>query len=77
MKLHDVHEPDMARGVLTNYGDQRALDGLKLRKSLHARVAARYRLLYGYRAPNGPAMSKPWARDELVECAKPLPMDDD
>ena len=67
----------MARGVLTNYSDQRALDGLKLGKSLRASVAVRYRLLYGYRAPTGPAMSKPWTRDELVDCAKPLPMDDD
>jgi secernin len=76
-KLLDVHAPDMARDVLTNYSDQRALDGLELGKSLLASVEARYRLLYGYRAPIGSDMSKPWARDELVDCAKPLPMDED
>lgn len=76
-KLLEVHEPDMARDVLTRYSGQRALDGLELGKSLLASVEARHRLLYGYRAPSGPDMSKPWAPDELVDCAKHLPMDDD
>ena len=73
-KLLDVQEPDMARDVLTNYSGERALDGLKLGQSLLASVESRYRLLYGYRAPTGPAMSGLLGRDMEVGCVKPLPM---
>lgn len=72
-KLLDVHEPDMARAVLTDYSSQRALDGLKLGDSLLASVEARYRLLYGYRAPKQPVMSGLFGRDAVVGCTKALP----
>jgi len=72
-KLLDVNEPGMAHGVLTNYSSQRALDGLSLGDSLLASVEARYRLLYGYRAPTGSVMSGQLARDAEVGCVEPLP----
>jgi dipeptidase len=71
-KLIDVNEPGMAHGVLTNYSSQRALDGLSLGDSLLASVEARYRLLYGYRAPTGTVMSGLLDRDAVVGCVKPL-----
>lgn len=72
-KLFDVNEADMARDVLTNYASQRALDGLNLGDSLLASVEARYRLLFGYRAPAGTTMSENSGRDTVVGCTKPLP----
>ena len=72
-KLLDVNAPDMAHGVLTNYSSQRALDGLSLGDSLLASVEARYRLLYGYRAPTGAVMSGQLSRDAEVGCVEPLP----
>jgi secernin len=72
-KLLDVNEPDMAHGVLTNFSSQRALDGLSLGDSLLASVEARYRLLYGYRAPTGTVMSGQLSRDMDVGCVEPLP----
>jgi dipeptidase len=72
-KLFDVNEPGMARGVLTIYSSQRALDGLSLGDSLLASVEARYRLLYGYRAPTGTVMSGLGGRDAVVGCVDPLP----
>jgi hypothetical protein len=67
-KLIEVHEPDMAHEVLTGYSSQRALDGLKLGDSLLASVEARYRLLYGFRAPKGPETSN---SHQEVRCVKP------
>jgi dipeptidase len=72
-KLLDVNESGMAHDVLTNYSAQRALDGLKLGDSLLASVEARYRLLYGFRAPTGSTMSGLFGRDSVVGCVQPLP----
>ncbi len=72
-KLFDVNESGMAHEVLTNYSSQRALDGLHLGDSLLESVEARYRLLFGFRAPTGEAMSALSGRDTEVGCVKPLP----
>lgn len=73
-KLFDVKEPSMAQDVLTNYSSQRARDGISVGESLLTSVEARYRLLYGYRAPTGEAMSAVYAsRDSVVGCVAPLP----
>ena len=72
-KLFEVNEPNMAQEVLTSYSNQRALDGLNLGDALLASVEARYRLLYGYRAPKGSAMSDYVGPDIPVQCAVHLP----
>lgn len=73
-KLLDVHEPDMAREVLTNYSSERARDGLQLGEALLGSIEARYRLLYGFRAPKGQQMSvTDDDRAALVGCGKVLP----
>ena len=64
-KLLDVNEPGMAHSVLTDYSSRRALDGMRLGEALLASVEARYRLLYGYRAPTG--------HSAVVGCVEPLP----
>lgn len=70
-KLFAAGNDAMARDTLTAYSSVRALDALNLGESLLASVEARHRLLYGYRAPVGSAMSAP--EDEngdnvLVSC---------
>lgn len=72
-KLYEVNAPGMAQSVLTNYSSQRALDGLSLGDSLLASVEARYRLLYGHRAPTGGATSGLFGRNTVVGCVEPLP----
>jgi len=73
-KLLDVREPTMARDVLTRYSSARARDGLELGESLLASIEARYRLLYGYRAPKGEQMSiSDDDRGALVGCGAVLP----
>jgi dipeptidase len=75
-KLLDVREEAMARGVLTNYSNQRARDGLQLGEALLASIEARYLLLFGYRAPRGVQMSQSDDdRSALVGCGKVLPWD--
>jgi hypothetical protein len=64
----------MAREVLTNYSNQRARDGLQLGEALLASIEARYRLLFGYRAPQGVQMSQSDDdRSALVGCGKVFP----
>jgi hypothetical protein len=66
----------MARNVLTSYSNQRARDGLQLGESLLASIEARYRLLYGFRAPKGQQMSvSDEDRAALVGCGNVLPWD--
>jgi dipeptidase len=73
-KLLDVHEAAMARGVLTNYSSERAREGMQLGESLLASIEARYRLIYGFRAPKGQQMSiTDDDREALVGCGKVLP----
>ncbi|HVO23936.1 MAG TPA: C69 family dipeptidase [Candidatus Margulisiibacteriota bacterium] len=73
-KLLEVREPDMARRILTSYSSQRAGDALRLGESLLASIEARYRLLYGFRAPQGQQMSiSDDDRAALVACGKVLP----
>jgi dipeptidase len=71
-KLFGVGEPAMAHDVLTRYSSQRALDAMNLGGSLLGSVEARYRLLYGYRAPSDATMSGHLARKALVGCVEPL-----
>jgi dipeptidase len=56
-KLFEVGENAMARDTLTEYSNQRAMDGLRLGESLLASIEARHRLLYGYRPPELSDMS--------------------
>lgn len=73
-KLFDVHEPAMARDVLTKSSNARALDGLRLGESLLASIETRHRLLYGYRTPKGQQMSQlDDDREALVGCGAVLP----
>ncbi|HUI58906.1 MAG TPA: hypothetical protein VLX90_01705, partial [Steroidobacteraceae bacterium] len=73
-KLLDAREEAMAREVLTNYSNQRARDGLQLGEALLASIEARYRLLFGYRAPQGAQMSQSDDdRSALVGCGKVFP----
>lgn len=73
-RLLDVREEAMARGVLTNYSNQRARDGLQLGEALLASIEVRYRLLFGYRAPQGVQMSQSDDdRGALVGCGHVLP----
>jgi dipeptidase len=71
-KLFEVGEPAMAHEVLTRYSSQRALDAMNLGDSLLGSVEARYRLLYGYRAPSDPTMSGLFGRKAVVGCVEPL-----
>ena len=62
-------EPEMARNVLTDYSSHRAYDALSLGDALLGSIEARYRLLYGYRAPMGGEMSSyEHPRNETVDC---------
>ncbi len=72
-RLLEVHEPEMARAVLTDYSTQRAGEGLALGKALLGSIEARHRLLFGYREPKDFRMSAPQSRDDEVGCAAPLP----
>ncbi len=71
-KLFEAGEPAMAHEVLTRYSSQRAVDAMNLGDSLLGSVEARYRLLYGYRAPSEPAMSGLFGRKAVVGCVEPL-----
>jgi dipeptidase len=71
-KLFAVHEPEMARALLTAYTTQRAQEGLTLGRALLGSIEARHRLLFGFREPQESRMSVPQARDEEVGCVKPL-----
>ena len=70
-KLLASGEADMARNTLTNYSSHRAGDALSLGDALLSSIEARYRLLYGYRAPAGAEMSSyEDPQQELVDCRK-------
>jgi len=72
VKLLSVGEPNMARDVLTDYSTRRAHDAMNLGDALLGSVEARYRLLYGYRAPREAKMSANSGRRTVVGCAEPL-----
>jgi dipeptidase len=72
VKLLSVGEPNMARDVLTDYSTRRAHDAMNLGDALLGSVEARYRLLYGYRAPREAKMSANIGRRTVVGCAEPL-----
>jgi hypothetical protein len=71
-KLLAVHEPEIARAVLTEYSTRRAQDGLTLGRALLGSIEARHGLLFGFREPQESRMSVPQAREEEVGCLKPL-----
>jgi dipeptidase len=74
--LFAAGEAGLARGALTNYSNQRAMDALRLGEALLGSIEARHRLLYGYRAPKGEQMSgSEDDREALVACGKVLPWD--
>ena len=74
--LFAAGEAGLARGTLTNYSNQRAMDALRLGEALLGSIEARHRLLYGYRAPKGEQMSgSEDDREALVACGKVLPWD--
>jgi dipeptidase len=74
--LFAAGEAGLARGALTHYSNQRAMDALRLGEALLGSIEARYRLLYGYRAPKGEQMSgSEDDREALVACGKVLPWD--
>jgi hypothetical protein len=68
-KLFGVGETAMATDTLTEYSSGRAMDALRLGDALLGSIESRHRLLYGYRAPVGTAMSgygHPWG--VAVDC---------
>jgi dipeptidase len=71
-KLFDLDEPGMAEDTLTRFSSQRAKDAMTLGDALLGSIEARYRLLYGFRAPTGAAMSGAHGRRDIVSCAEPM-----
>lgn len=56
-RLLSIKEETMATDELTAYSTQRAAEALRLGHALLGSIEARHRLLYGFRAPTGAAMS--------------------
>jgi dipeptidase len=56
-ELFAAGRDDMARGFLTDYSNQRGMDGLRLGEALLASIEARSQLLFGVREPEGDEMS--------------------
>jgi dipeptidase len=56
-RLFSIKEETMATDELTAYSTQRAAEALRLGQALLGSIEARHRLLYGFRAPTGTAMS--------------------
>lgn len=58
-RLFEANEPELARTALTYYSNTEALNGMRLADDLAIGIEARTRVIYGIRAPKGPASRAP------------------